>query len=108
MNDWKEYKQAWWVERKKRLRSQGICTRCGKEKAASGRAMCPACLEKERMRSKETYAWCKEKGICVNCHKNRAAVGYTWCEECASKRRAKYREKRDAGTERGRKESQET
>lgn len=107
MNDWNEYQKKWQREHKKRLRSQGMCTRCGKEKAASGRVMCPACLEKERMRSKEAYAWCKEKGICVYCHKNRAAVGYTWCEECASKRRAKYREKRDAGTKRGRKESQE-
>jgi len=97
-DDCREYMRKWQREYKKRLRSQGICTRCGREKAASGRAMCPACLEKERMRSKETYAWYTSKGICPYCHKNKAAVGYTWCEECASKRRAKYREERDAST----------
>lgn len=95
--EWEEcYRKKYMMQRK----SQGVCVRCGKEKAAPGKVLCPACGEEERLRSKENYAWCKKKGVCVRCRKNKAATGYTECEECASKRRAKYREKRDAGIKR--------
>lgn len=41
-----EYIKQWHLKRYERLKRQGICPRCGKEKSKEGRTYCQACLNK--------------------------------------------------------------
>lgn len=84
-------------EADKRLRETreelGLCTRCGKKKAAPGRKSCPECLEKARANTKR---WAnknpgygqvrrerlREKGICTKCGKEMVAGGRSYCRNC--------------------------
>lgn len=62
----------------------GICTRCGKRKADSGRKKCGACREKENQRRRKYTADAKKErylnGLCFFCD-NKVKEGYKVCEE---------------------------
>lgn len=80
-------------QRRETLEAMGLCTRCGKKKAAPGRKSCLECLEKARVYTK---AWfnenpgygqarrerLREKGICTSCGKNPSADGRVYCNDC--------------------------
>lgn len=77
------------------LTEMGLCHRCRKEKAATGRKFCFECLDKiqeenakrynpeyakkYQKRRREIYAEKKEKGICVRC--NKPATHGLYCYE---------------------------
>lgn len=46
-------------KRYEECKAMGICTRCRKRKAATGRTQCPICLEKDALKHKY---WYKKKG----------------------------------------------
>lgn len=94
----KAYSRNLYAERK----AQGICTRCGKRKAAPGKAKCFVCLEKDARSKREKYVAKgtnanKERianGICLKCGINKADSPSKWCKECqeeSSERLAKAR-----------------
>ena len=104
-------------------REAGLCTRCGKQPAAEGRASCEPCLEKRRKADREKYAAGKaagllygganpdakrknarakskrrqkariEAGLCIRCGKRPPAEGGTTCRPCRDKRQAAERRK---------------
>lgn len=45
----------------------GMCTYCGRERAADGRAMCPACLKRKNVYAQNVYAYKKAQRLCVAC-----------------------------------------
>ena len=86
-------------ERRKQKRlewaAEGLCTRCGKNKALPGRKLCEACVEKERVKGRrnyfsradkmqQSYKSRKAAGLCVKCGKP-AVYGQTLCEDCRLK-----------------------
>lgn len=66
-------------------RSQGRCGFCGTPIEGKKRALCEACQEQNKNRSKNLYETCKEQGICVRCRKKEASPGFVACEECRVK-----------------------
>ncbi len=102
-------------------REAGLCTRCGKQPAAEGRASCGPCLEKRRAADRAKYAAGKaaglpyggsdieskrrsartrskkrqkdriEAGLCIRCGKQPPAEGGTTCQPCRDKRQAAER-----------------
>ena len=104
-------------------REAGLCTRCGKQPAAEGRASCEPCLEKRRAADREKYAAGKaaglpygganpdakrknarakskrrqktriEAGLCIRCGKRPPAEGGTTCQPCRDRRQAAERRK---------------
>ncbi len=78
------------------LKSMGICTGCGKEKAVEGKVMCKACQEEKTAEQRARREQAKKFGVCPRCFKNKLYVGETCCPECYEKRRknaAAYKEK---------------
>ena len=97
---------------------EGICSRCGKSPAASGRSSCEPCLEKRRASDRAKYAAGKalglkyggadveakrragraqskrrqkariEAGLCIRCGKRSPVEGGTTCAPCREKRQA--------------------
>ena len=74
-----QQKKLYWERSEK-----GICTRCGKIKADSGRKKCGGCREKENQRKRKYTADAKKerylKGLCFFCE-NKVKDGYKVCEE---------------------------
>ena len=84
-------------EYKEWYKSKGICINCGKERAWSGRLMCPECLDKTKINSERTRTeeskeqrkkyikrkreLCVAFGICRECLKKETKVGQK-CLEC--------------------------
>lgn len=75
----------------KRRKEEGICLRCGKEKADGERTLCRMCLERKRQEHKAEYEFLKGIGICTRCRKNTALPRKTLCMECKEKSKEKYR-----------------
>lgn len=48
-----EYSKNWHKVRYERLKEQGICPRCGKEKAKEGKIYCQICLGKMKSYSSQ-------------------------------------------------------
>ena len=101
----------------------GICTRCGKHPAMSGRKSCEPCLEKRRKADRQKYAAGKalglkyggadpevrkraarartrrrrtarlEAGLCVRCGARPPVEGRVSCQPCREKRHAAERRK---------------
>ena len=116
-------------ERKRRRReaetrrAEGLCTGCGKQPAAPGRASCEPCLKQRRAEDRARYAAGKaagklyggtnpetkrraaraaskrrqkawrEAGLCVRCGQPPAVEGGRLCTPCQEKRRARERRK---------------
>ena len=90
-------------------KARGICTACHHEKAAAGRARCPACLyalrlykkpprseatkELERQRSRQRRDDLRAAGICTVCGK-RPAEPHTICDYCRARSRNVSAERR--------------
>lgn len=55
---WKDKRKrnAWFKKRRKRLRSEGLCTVCGKNKPEKDKVICEECLEKWRGYGKKYHA----------------------------------------------------
>lgn len=49
----KEPLKRYQKERYRRLKDMGLCTRCGKRPAATGRVMCARCSSREKLRQAE-------------------------------------------------------
>lgn len=99
-------KETYWL--RKRL---GICTRCGKEKAAIGFTQCPDCQEKNARETAEYYAKIgrkkrnkiareqrkalaekrKEAGLCTICGKKFIPNGFKSCNSCRAYNRAQWK-----------------
>lgn len=107
-----EYKKLY-----NKLKSKGICPRCGKYKAAPDRVHCLNCLdafavsqmkrrdnrteeekqkenEAQSARSKKRYKERKEQGLCVQCGK-KSRPGKAMCLKCAKKDYERHAIKRD-------------
>ncbi len=99
-------------------RAQGLCIKCGKDRAAPGRSLCEACLERgreaqrarydrrkaagdsyggrnpesrrrmARERTRKRRRERKEAGLCVRCGELAPAEGSVVCEACREARRA--------------------
>lgn len=65
-------------------KSQGICVRCGKIKAVSGRVMCSECAEKSRIETREKREFMRNMGICPRCCKNKLFGSEKECPECSA------------------------
>ena len=79
-----------------RLKELGLCTECGKNKAADGKVMCEECLENKRAEQRARRAQAKKFGVCPRCFKEKIYVGETCCPTCDEKRRKNadgYKEK---------------
>lgn len=122
-NGWEEMRQArleatkakrakkaqYLKERRERLKSEGICTKCATDKAIPGQTLCEKCREiynfkrrgvkqghkpvkkyiatseqkeKNAQRNKHRRIELKELGICTNCAKVKALPGLTICMKC--------------------------
>ena len=46
----KEYYKEYMQKRRKKLKTMGICTACGKRKAEKGKVLCEYCLDYHRKR----------------------------------------------------------
>lgn len=75
----------------KRRKEEGICLRCGKEKADRGHTLCRMCLERKRQEHKAEYEFLKGLGICAGYRKNAALPGKTLCLICREKSLEKSR-----------------
>ena len=73
-------------------KEQGLCVRCGKNKAEEGRVLCNNCKAKQSEYYNETRQFFKDLGLCTRCHKNRIFENETLCPECRA-RRMDYNEK---------------
>lgn len=75
---------AYQKERRERLKANGICFRCGKRKAVSGKTMCSECAIKYRRWGREWYSkrsrHFKETGQCQWCD-NMAIPGKNYCQK---------------------------
>lgn len=113
-------------ERYQYRKENGICTSCGKNKAADGKTRCQECLNKrneqgkqyrenlkgtekekqirkrESVRNYNTYNERKANGICAKCGKNQTTNGKALCEDCLAKARE------NVDREASRKKSKET
>ena len=95
-------------ERYQKLKEQGICVWCRKEKAVENQVFCEKCKEKRREKRrensrkyekskewyqkekqyhKERYQKFKEQGICVMCKEEKAVENQVFCEKCREKHR---------------------
>ena len=72
-------------------KSQGLCPRCGKNKAKEGRTYCESCLTWH----KEYIDNLRSKKICPLCLKNELWGDEKNCPECLAKAYEKNREYRD-------------
>ena len=100
-------------ERYQKLKEQGICVWCRKEKAVENQVFCEKCKEKRREKRrensrkykkskeryqkekqyhKERYQKFKEQGICVMCKKEKAVENKVFCEKCREKHRQQKKE----------------
>lgn len=122
MCDKAECAREYYVERRQRLKGQGLCLMCGKAEAFYGHKYCADCLYKTQMRNiqyrygdgpeadwykewrvkhaechRTRYAQRKAAGICTRCGKREAWEGHTRCKRCAYLDRASanklYRQK---------------
>ncbi len=105
--------------------AKGLCTRCGKQPAADGRASCEPCLEKRRADDRARYAAGKAAGLpygganaeakrkaarlksrrrqkaragaglCIRCGKRPPVEGGTTCQPCRDRRQAAERRQYD-------------
>ena len=76
----------------------GICTRCGKENAVTGKINCIACAEKISISRKENREYFLKRGLCTICGKREAEPNKKICYECLGQEQDKYYEKRVNGT----------
>lgn len=100
-------------ERYQKLKEQGICVWCRKEKAVENQVFCENCKEKRREKRrensrkyekskeryqkekqyhKERYQKFKEQGICVMCKEEKAVENQVFCEKCREKHRQQKKE----------------
>lgn len=61
---------------------QGLCTRCGKNKAVEGHRMCPTCRDKSRKEVRESIKRARIVGKCVKCRTNWALPHMRICLPC--------------------------
>lgn len=66
---------------------QGICTRCGKRKAAIGRKKCDVCLEEDRVRHRRkreenTKIYRRENHLCYHCGEPIDLENGQLCSKC--------------------------
>jgi len=77
--------------RRRRLREQGLCTRCGKEPSVGRR--CDACRQQENAAALRRYYRLRADGMCTQCGR-RSAGGSACCEVCAPKMAERQRRRR--------------
>lgn len=66
---------------------EGICTKCGKEKADNGSSLCFSCKIKKNNKGRERYATRKTKNLCVFCNAEKPDDGHVLCADCREKRK---------------------
>lgn len=75
----------------------GICTKCGVNHAADGKAECLSCGLDTNEQSKRSRAKRKSKavanGLCSACFRNKPSLGLLMCASCLILARAAYRKK---------------
>lgn len=77
-------------------KANGICVRCGKNKAREKRVLCEECKKKQLIYDKETRKFRIKMGFCPSCGRNRLLKGAKRCAECIATGYAatlKHREK---------------
>ena len=67
------------------LKSQGLCTHCGKAKPEKGN-QCKPCREANAAKAKEYRDNLKSSGLCVGCAKRPPKAGHTLCQKCLTRR----------------------
>lgn len=81
-------------ERRERLKSEGICVMCGKNKAIPEHTLCEKCrniqLRRDRIRrmrahKKITYTDAVYMGLCTQCKKEPSIKGKRLCQKCYDK-----------------------
>jgi hypothetical protein len=81
-------------ERRERLKSEGICVMCGKNKAIPEHILCEKCrniqLRRDRIRrmrahKKITYTDAVYMGLCTQCKKEPSIKGKRLCQKCYDK-----------------------
>ena len=80
-----------------RRKQEGLCTRCGKV-LTNDKKMCEECLEKEKVKTRETREFYKSLGLCPRCGRNKLFGSEKQCPECSAKMyesNRKSREKRN-------------
>lgn len=92
----REYQKREYLRRKK----QGLCVRCGKNKAIEGKTRCEKCREKENENNKLDYYFAKSLNLCPKCGKI-PEIGHIYCKECMEYKRKynmrKYQKNSDLG-----------
>ena len=69
--------------RRRARQDAGLCTQCGREPAADGRAVCEPCREARRARERARYAARRAARVCVRCAEP-AIGGSSRCSRCAT------------------------
>lgn len=73
-------------ERVEERRAAGLCTGCGQDAPAPGRAKCEACLEAARQVAAARRELAGEQGLCEACMRRKRAPGRgNRCKTCADK-----------------------
>ena len=70
---------------RERMIAEGLCTRCGKEKAAEGHRLCESCRAKSKKETHESIKRARITGRCVKCRKNWALPHMRICLPCKLK-----------------------
>lgn len=66
-------------------KANGICTRCGKNKALEGKTICSECAEKMSVSRKANREYARKIGKCTVCHQEYTIPGKCVCERCNEK-----------------------
>lgn len=82
---YREWQKQYYHARRKRLKDNGLCTKCGKRKAREGRLTCAICANnaarEQRERLNQKPFWLRSAlGICYKCD-NPAVEGFKLCQE---------------------------
>lgn len=90
-----KYHQKYNRDRYYRLKEQGICVLCGKEKAVEGRTKCKSCADFENKKIKFNHQVAIHAGVCTECGRKLEDNNYKTCERCRRIRRKKSKEWRN-------------
>jgi hypothetical protein len=71
--------------RNAKLKKQGLCLCCGKEKTVENRSQCASCIKKNKQKNKDLIVARIRAGMCSACGKNKLTDQYITCKTCREK-----------------------
>jgi hypothetical protein len=82
------------------MRSEGLCTICGKPNPTPTLSRCPECAKRARENRRRAKEYRAGIGICIRCGKNKAEPHKKMCYECLGKESDTYKSKGRTGEQR--------